>query len=201
MLPFLFFLLMGSNPLSPCFVRDHQLERQLTGRCHQREELRSLLAEECQGLVEDVCVFIPAEVIYDMSCTCAWSPCVFCHVWLHVCASQQLRMGLFLSGLNGKTVLSESALPLWGPSVATAWMTTHTHVNACYNTHTPCSQKRVETHLYIFTDTHLPDSCPVLQDVQIGKHIDNIWTWTELRKVTDTECRNWTHLDASIWYF
>lgn len=42
-----------------------------------------------------------------------------CHVLrLHVlcvcvvCVPQQLRMGLFLSGLNGNTGLSESAFPL-----------------------------------------------------------------------------------------
>lgn len=48
---------------------------------------------------------------------------MFC-VCVCVRVPQQLRMDLFLSGLNGNTELSESAFPLWGPSVATAWKTT-----------------------------------------------------------------------------
>lgn len=45
----------------------------------------------------------------------SWCVCVF-----FVRVPQQLRMDLFRSGLNGNTEPSESAFPLWGPSVATA---------------------------------------------------------------------------------
>lgn len=47
----------------------------------------------------------------------------FPNVCLCVDDSQQLRMDLLLSDLNGNTELSESAFPLWGPRVAMAWKT------------------------------------------------------------------------------
>lgn len=115
-----------------------------------------------------------------------------------MCVPQQLRIGLFLSGLNGNTELSESTFPLWGPSVATAWNTTYNiHVRR-FNTRD--SHAYTDTHYYTnklritegqrhnnnntLFHTHLSDGRPVLQYVQVRKHVDNIWAWAGLR--TDT---------------
>lgn len=53
-----------------------------------------------------VCVLVLGEVNATVCVICI---CMYCAC---VCMPQQLRMGLFLSGLNGNTELSESAFPL-----------------------------------------------------------------------------------------
>lgn len=116
---------------------------------------------------------------------CLRSTCVWVHFLMcdYACVSQQLRIDLFLSGLNGNTELSESAFPLWGPSVATAWKTTHTYmvVKRCLHAHTHTNASRGQRHNSTDTFAHLSDSCPVLQDVQVRQHVNNIWTWAGLR--------------------
>ena len=58
---------------------------------------------------------------------------------------------------------------------------THTHrLLEDAQTNATCEQ----THTSTYKETHLSDGCPVLQDVQVRKHIDNIRAWTGLRTVT-----------------
>lgn len=105
----------GIEGVSPHCVRH---KRQLTGWwcCSLRGEVFSAVC--VHG-----CKCFLCHVYFYMWCERVWGPCV-CLRW--DCVPQQLRIGLFLSGLNGNTGLSVSAFPLWGPSVATAWKTTPT---------------------------------------------------------------------------
>ena len=122
-----------------------------------------------------ICIMDVFEILICLTvCVC---------VCVCVCVPQQLRIGLFLSCLNGNAELSESDFPLWGPSVATACMATHKYVVEKRCLHTNSDATRGQRHALINTFTHLSNCCPILQDVQVRQHINNIRAWVELRTV------------------
>lgn len=91
--------------------RNQTGESQHHGVVDWRKQLNQIGSERLQRKFERHVV--PCAVFKVLECTLAGRE--------GVCMSQQLRMGLLLSGLKGNAGLSESAFPLGGPSVATAF--------------------------------------------------------------------------------